>query len=137
MNFGTYIDFQFHTKSSQNLAFVLKIKLKYEINNLFLNLPATTKTHYFVTANEKWALHVPYSILLITPPVIDLPVQIAIRVGITDVTADSDIKYHILSVLSSYSPCSRFSVVWDDFAYLFGRTASGLRLNYGAISKSR
>ena len=31
-----------------------------------------------------------------------------------DVTADSDIKCHITPVLSDYSPCLRFPVVWND-----------------------
>ena len=41
--------------------------------------------------------------------------KLAIRGDLRDVTAKSDIKCHIKPVISDYSPCLLFSIVWNDF----------------------
>ena len=46
-------------------------------------------------------------------------IRIAIRGGLRDVTADSELKCHITPALTDYSPCSRFSIVWNDYNYIY------------------
>ena len=94
----------------RHLAFVLKKKdLKTRAIFFFLKLPITTKKHYFITSSEKNGFYH----FMITP--VNSPARyrftcpklftkFAIRDGLRDVTADSDIKCHITLVLSAYSP---------------------------------